>query len=343
MTEPDGASAPERTGGGLRRPPRRATLLSRTADDIFWLARSMERADFLARIIQATERLAALPATYNAEGSEWVSALESSGAVEAYHAKFDTVTPDQVVNFIAFDVDNPSSIRNCIEAARRNARGVRTALTAEMWDTMNGAWLELRRFEGTRFPAGEAGREEFARFLDFVKQTALAFDGSVYRTMLRDPSYWFFRLGTSIERADNTARILDVKYHVLLPETEAVGGSLDYFQWTAVLRAVSALTAYNWVYRESIKPWLVADLLILRSEMPRSLLYCYENVVRCLESLGRTYGRQGPAQALGRRMIRTLETASIEQIFQDGLHEFVTGFIDDNNTLARTIAEQFLR
>ncbi len=325
------------------RPRRNATLLSRTADSIFWLTRYMERADFLARTIEAAQRLATLPSAYNAEGSEWVSALESSGAAAAYRAKFATVEADQVADFLIFDDDNPSSIRNCIEAARSNGRAVRTALTAEMWDAMNGAWLELKRFEGARPASNDGAREQVTRFLEFVKHTVLVFDGAVYRTMLRDPSYWFSRLGVFIERADNTARILDVKYHVLLPDTEAVGGSLDYFQWTAVLRAVSALTAYHWVYREGIKPWLVADLLILRSEMPRSLLSCADNIVRCLDSLGRTYGREGDAQVQGRRMLATLQGASIKQIFQDGLHEFVTGFIDANNELGETISAQFLR
>ena len=128
--------------------------------------------------------------------------------------------------------------------------------------------------------------EEIARFREWVKQVSLAFDGSAYRTMLRNDAYWFSRLGVYLERADNTARILDVKYHVLLPETEQVGGSLDYFQWSTILREVSALTAYHWVYRESVKPWLVADLLILNAQMPRSLASCYENIVRLLDDLG---------------------------------------------------------
>ena len=206
-------------------------------------------------------------------------------------------------------------MRNCIENARTNGRAVRTALTAEMWDAINGAWLELKRFEGQRPSFDGNRREEITNFIDFVKQTSLAFDGAVYRTMLRDPSYWFSRLGRSIERADNTARILDVKYHVLLPDSEAVGGSLDYFQWTAILRAVSAINSYHWVYREGIKPWLVADLLILRTEMPLSLLASYDNINRSLDSLGKAYGRQGMAQRHARRIQAQLENSSIQEIF----------------------------
>ena len=140
----------------------------------------------------------------------------------------------------------------------------------EMWDAINGTWLELKRYGN-----GPTSREEFSRFLRWVQESSLRFDGSAYRTMLRNDAYWFSRLGVYIERADNTARILDVKYHLLLPDNERVGGPLDYFQWAAILRSVSALTSYHWVYRESLKPWLVADLLILKEEMPRSLASCY--------------------------------------------------------------------
>ena len=170
---------------------------------------------------------------------------------------------------------------------------------------------------------GRLDREELIRFLEFVKMTSSLYDGYAYRTMLRNDAYYFSRLGVYIERADNTARVLDVKYHVLLPEQEAVGGSVDYFQWTAILRSVSAYTAYHWVYRESIKPWNVADLLILRPEMPRSLLSCYDNIVRFLDAIGNQYGRHGAAQRHARNVKRRLENASIKEIFQTGLHEFV--------------------
>ena len=151
---------------------------------------------------------------------------------------------------------------------------MRTALTTEMWDAINGTWLELQKFG-----AGPASREQFAQFLRWVQESSLRFDGSAYRTMLRNDAYWFSRLGVFMERADNTARILDVKYHLLLPAQEHVGGPLDYFQWAAILRSVSALTAYHWVYRESLKPWLIADLLILNKQMPRSLASCYAHLV----------------------------------------------------------------
>ena len=256
---------------------------------------------------------------------------------DAFRQQSDALNEEPVRHFLAFTPHNPSSIRSCIETARDNARAVRTALTRQMWETINGAWLELRRFDNA-----DMTREEFTGFLDWVKSVSLTFDGSAYRTMLRKDAYWFTRLGTAIERADNTARILDVKYQLLLPATERVGGSLDYFQWTTILREVSAMTAYHWVYRDSVKPWLVADLLILNAQMPRSLANCYEVLMRHLDLIADAYGRRGPSQRLAGNIRAKLANARIEEIFGNGLHEFVTEFIDENNRLGSAIHEQYL-
>ena len=311
-------------------------MLSRTADNLFWLSRYAERADFVARILDAATRLSALPSSYGGERNEWEGAVAAAGDLAEFKRLYGAVNEDTVRDFLAFSPNNPSSIKRSIEAARENARSVRTALTAEMWDAINGAWLELGRFDNSM------GREEFARFLDWVKGVSLAFDGSAYRTMLRNDAYWFTRLGLAIERADNTARILDVKYHVLLPKTEQVGGSLDYFQWTTILREVSALTAYHWVYRESIKPRLVADLLILNRQMPRSLANCYELLVRHLDLVAEAYGRRGQSQRLASTMQARLSSTRIESVFSSGLHEFITDFIAENNDVGSAIVEQYL-
>ncbi len=314
-------------------------MLSSTADNLYWLARYMERADFLARAIEASRRLASLPRTYGEAESEWASVLLSSGAAEAFEKTGLPASEANIIEFLTFSRDNPGSIRNCIESARTNARAVRTALTVEMWEAINGAYLELKSLEARR---GAYSTDDLGRFLEFVKQTSLTYDGGAYRTMLRNDAYWFSRVGLFVERADNTARLLDVKYHVLLPEKEVVGGSLDYFQWAAILRAVSAHTAYHWVYRTSMKPWLVADLLILRPEMPRSLISCYESIVRNLDHLARAHGRQGAAQRQARNVYGKLETLTMESVFQGGLHEFVQGFINENNKLGAMISEQYL-
>src|ERR1700730_4993648 len=317
-------------------------MLSRTADSLFWLARYVERADFLARIIKAAQRLATLLVSYSGTGTEWESALESSGAAQGFRATGGTPQEAGVVDYLTFAPDNPSSIRNCLKFARVNARAVRTALTAEMWDAINGAWIELGRFEANSNGSSRYDREELSRFFELVQKTSLDYDGSVDRTMLRNDAYWFSRLGIYIERADNTARILDVKYHVLLPENEAVGGTLDYFQWTAILRAVSSLTAYHWVYRESVKPWLIADLLILKKEMPRSLIACYDNIVHFLDAIGNAYGHAGPSQRQAHEVMARLANATTKEIFKNGLHKFITAFVEDNDRLGQTINGQYL-
>ena len=311
-------------------------MLSRTADSLYWVARYIERADFIARTLDATVRLTALPQAYLGESNEWESAVASSCDLDLFNSLYDTANEETVRDFLAFNPQNPSSIHNCLLTARENARSVRTALTIEMWEALNGAWLELRNFD-TRM-----GREEFTRFLDWVKKVVLAFDGSAYRTMLRNDAFWFTRLGSAIERADNTARILDVKYHLLLPESEWVGGSLDYYQWTTILREVSAVTAYHWVYRESVKPWLIADLLILNRQMPRSLANCYEILVRHLDLIADAYGRRGPSQRMASATLDRLSSERIENVFGGGLHEYVEEFIGTNNALGAAIADQYL-
>jgi uncharacterized alpha-E superfamily protein len=312
-------------------------MLSRTADNLYRASRYVERAEFIARILDATARLATLPVAYGGAGNEWHSALLTAGADEAFFKHYGTPNERNVMEFLAFSPDNPSSIRSCFEIARTNARSVRTALTGEMWEAINQSYLELRRYDPKAMT-----REEFARFLDWVKSASLAFDGSAYRTMLRNDGYWFSRLGVYLERADNTARILDVKYHVLLPDSEQVGGSLDYFQWSTVLREVSALTAYHWVYRQSLKPLLVADLLILNRQMPKSLASAYENIVVFLDNLARAYGRQGASQRLARGILTRLENTNIDSVFTTGLHEFIEDFITDNNRLGSAVMEQYL-
>ena len=289
-------------------------MLSRTADNLYWLARYVERAEYLARILEVTQRLTTLPLAYVGSSNEWESAVATAGCAHAFAAAYPEANEETVTDFLCFSTANPSSIRNCFEIARTNARAVRTALTVEMWDAINGTWLELKRFGN-----GPTSREEFMRFLRWVQETSLRFDGSAYRTMLRNDAYWFSRLGVYMERADNTARILDVKYHMLLPANERVGGPLDYFQWSAILRSVSALTAYHWVYRESVKPWLIADLLILRrrdAALARELLR--EPGATPRPDRPRLWP-SGAGRSARRAPLRArLENSRMEEIFQQG-------------------------
>jgi uncharacterized alpha-E superfamily protein len=313
-------------------------LLSRVAADLYWLARYVERAENTARILDVASRLSALPSNYGGATNEWESAMLATGGAGLFAAHYPEPSRRNVIHFLAFAPENPSSILCSLDVARRSARSVRTAITGEMWDAINSGWLDLRRYQNEAMSP-----RQLAEFLASVKEACLRFDGSAYRTMLRTDAHAFFRLGTFVERGDATARILDVKYHVLLPEGVTVGGGLDYFQWASILRAASALTAYQWVFREALRPWRVAELLTVRKELPRSIANCAENVQWFLDQLANDYGRQGPAQRAARAYHARLANASVDAIYREGLHEFLQGVVAENAALSEAIEAQYLR
>lgn len=313
-------------------------MLARTADNLFWLSRYVERAESLARILDVALRLSTLPSAYAGTSNEWESAIDIAACREGFLAAHSEANAANVTQYIIAGPTNPCSIRSCIETARANARAVRTALTSEVWEILNDAWNTMQRMDFTTLSG-----QDLMRFLAFVKEVSLRFDGTAYRTMLRTDHYWFQRLGMYIERGDNTARLLDVKYHVLLPDAEPVGGGLDYFQWSSLLRALSAQNSYHLIYREGIKPWLVADFLILKMEQPRSLISSYENLNRVLDLLAERYGRQGASQRHARKTFAELQNMDGQSLFQTGLHEFLARFIEENTTLGLAISEQYLQ
>jgi len=313
-------------------------VLSRTADGLFWLARYMERAECVARILIAGHRMASLTRSTGSSGNEWESTLVATGCSRAYRLKYDALEPARVIDFLVRDPDNPSSVLSCLETARRNARAARTALTVDMWESLNDTWLQLRSLVS----ASERD-DRLIEFLEWVKQRSLLFSGAYASTMLRNDAFYFTELGTYLERADNTARMLDVKYHVLLPREDRVGGVLDYSHWESILRAASALRAYHWVYHERLAPWMIADLLILRPEMPRSLRACYAQITRYLELLAADHGgKRGECHRRAGEIEARLRYGKIESIFQTGLHEFLTAMIDDTTVLGGDIAEFYL-
>jgi uncharacterized alpha-E superfamily protein len=320
-------------------------MLSRTADNLFWLARYMERADNIARLLQVAERMSNIgPGGSGAHlpdgvaGSEWRSAIIAAGCEDAYFEKYDEATAEQVADYLVRDRDNPSSILSCMETARHNARSVRTALTADMWEAVNSTWLQLREL-----PMDARSPEQLARLIDWTRERTELFHGAYANTMLRTEAFQFTRLGHFLERADNTARILDVKYHVLLPTTDSVGGVLDYYQWTALLRVVSALRAYHVVYPGRIVPWNVAELMILRKELPRSLLFCYEQMESALNLIALEYGEAtDEVHRQAGALHAELRYARMADIFQTGLHEFLTEVIERTAKLGAEIARKYL-
>jgi uncharacterized alpha-E superfamily protein len=308
-------------------------MLSRVAASLYWLGRYMERAEFTARLVEATVRLDHMSARPAGTGA-WGSAL----AVVMGDARFaetgQPITQKTVSQFLTLDPTNPGSIRSCIDAARDNGRAVRTALTREAWETVNTSWLSLKKRSKTW------SLESTLALAESVTAQARGFEGALHR-MLRSEAYWFIRLGMAVERGDNSARLVDVKYHLLLPEGEPVGGVIDRDQWTTILHTVSAVTAFRWLYKGGLTPSAVADLLILRAEMPRSLIASAEEVERYLTALGRLTGLQGEADRIARRRHIDLGRHDISQIIINGLHEFLTGYIANNAQLDRAIAKQF--
>jgi len=308
-------------------------MLSRTASNLYWIGRYVERAEFTARLLEATIRLDSLSARPAGMGA-WTSALAVASASSGFKATGENISPMNVSRYLALDERNPSSIRSCIQGARMNARSARVAITREAWETINRAWINLKG------RASPGGTQTTLNLADQIKAEARGFEGAINR-MLHSESYWFVKLGAVIERADNTARLLDVKYHLLLPKGERVGGLIDRDQWLTLLQVVSARTAYHMLYPSGLKPWLVAEMLVLRRQMPRSLMATVDEAGQMLSAIAGAIGKQGPADRLARKREAALERLDIDTIFQNGLHQFLIGFISENNALDAAISQQY--
>ncbi len=311
-------------------------MLGRTANDLFWLSRYLERAENMARLLEVGYRIALLPHEAEADNEEWRSTLQSAGCEAGFLAKHEQLTTRAVIDYLLFDSGNPSSIRTCISTARRNARAQRTAITREMWQSLNGAWIDFQAIN-----PDDITSDRLPTLLDWVKQRSAAYRGALLNTILRNDTYYFSQIGTFLERADNTARILDVKYYVLLPSYAMIGSSVDTMQWASILRSVSAHRSYRWVYKDSYKPWKVADYLILKPEMPRSLRACYGEICDAVTGLKHTYGQTDHCLPVALETLAILENSDIDTIFQSGLHEFLNDFIARNNRLGADIAAAY--
>ena len=311
-------------------------MLGRTANDLFWLSRYIERAESMARMLEVGYWFSLIPREDEGYHEEWRSTLVSAGCDEGYNNKYDRVTLEHAVNFILFDDDNPSSVRNCIGSARRNARAQRTAITTEMWENLNQSWIEFNQFEPRRTTINS-----LPKLLTWIKRCSALYRGSLLNTILRNDSFHFSQIGTFIERANNTSRILDVKYYLLLPQSEIVGGSVDNYQWAAILRSVSAHRSYRWVYKESYQPWNIAEYLILNDEMPRSLRSCYEAITNHVQGLNDLYAQETESLKVSEDIRTSLANTSVTKVFQSGLHEFLVNFSNKNAVLSNQIASDF--
>ena len=309
-------------------------LLGRVANGLYWMNRYIERAENMARLVDAGLRMA-LTRTSNAE-EEWKSVLLSAGVENAYAQRYSGYTSSTVADFLIRDIDNPSSSMSSIETARFNARMVRTALTRETWESINEAWMALKRML-----ADPIDERDLPKVLDEIKRATALIRGSLYGTQLRNEIFDFAQIGTYVERADNTARILDVKYYVLLPSISWVGSTLDNYQWESILRSVAAHRSYRWVYDAEYRPTNIADYLILNGRMPRSLTFCYRFLAEHLRFRQEDYGLRLPCHQTVEETLAKLRVGSIKQIFDGGLHEFLTDFIRDNYRLGDEVSKDY--
>jgi uncharacterized alpha-E superfamily protein len=314
-------------------------MLSRTADHLYWMSRYTERAENTARMLNVNYETSLLPQSADMAQGGWQGLLSISELLPSYTALYGEVTAEGVMEFMVKDANNPSSIISCLRAARENARAVRGTLTTEVWETQNQTWLSVNKMLKT----GELERDP-GQFFEWVKFRSHLSRGVTVGTMLMDESLHFMRLGTFLERADNTARLVDVKFQAarsdFLGNANQKDQEYDFYHWSAILRSVSGFEVYRKVYRDVIKPERVAELLILRPDMPRSLHACLNEVVGNLHLLASDGASDTQRQA--GKLHAELRYSRIEEILATGLHAFLTRFLDQVNDIGSRISRDFL-
>jgi uncharacterized alpha-E superfamily protein len=310
-------------------------MLSRTADHLFWLSRYIERAENTARMLDIAYQTSLQPQSAEESEQSWRSLVSISELNALYSTKYPRIDSRSVMHFMVADENNLSSIFNCLRAARENARAVRGSLTTEVWETMNQTWLEFRRL----LREGLLTRDPSALF-EWVKYRSHLSRGVTVGTMLQDEAFHFIRIGSFLERADNTARLLDVKFYRQEEISDERDDARDFYYWSAVLRSVSGFEIYRKVYSNVIQPEKVAELLILRQDMPRSMSHC---VTRMLANLKRVANPQS-GETLRRvgRLEAELAFARIDEIQAGGLHPFLDGFLAEVADLGASISRDFL-
>ncbi|MGB3409480.1 MAG: alpha-E domain-containing protein [Jannaschia sp.] len=309
-------------------------MLGKTAGGLYWMFRYLERTENLARLIETGQRMALTrPDT---DDSEWASTLLTAGVRGGYDLHHEEITGEAVIDFLLRSGDNPSSVKSCVEAARMNARTVRTALTREVWEAVNECWITL----GDAL-SRKVSTRDLPRVLATIRARSAFVRGALHGTMLRNDIYDFARLGTFIERADATARLLDVKYFVLLPSVGSVGSRLDNAQWEMMLHALSAEGAFRMVHGNTRGAAAIAEFLILDGRMPRSLAFCYKKIGDNLGYLHHDYGVRLPCHDLAEETCERLERFTIEEIFDEGLHQFLQDSLDRTRRLGQQIETDY--
>jgi uncharacterized alpha-E superfamily protein len=308
-------------------------MLSSTAKNLYWMGRYLQRAKTTARLIEATQRMA-----LQSRGKEAESVVAIFGMDDEFRqTQSQGGRLSDLIDFLAFDENNPSSIVSSIGSARRNAREERNNITVDVWESLNGLWLEL-----TAKLRGDRAALDRGALIESVKKQAVMIFGAAQVTLLRDEAYNFFQIGSFLERGDNTARILDVKFHRLLPDGNPHTEEMDYFAWSEVLACIGAVRTYRRIYRSSLDPKKIADLMMLRRDVPRSVHHCLWMVDLAMNELADAYGTRGEADRLAGELHARVRYARIDQIFEIGLRTFLGDLRADVATLSDEIGRQFL-
>ncbi len=305
-------------------------MLGKTANGLFWMFRYLERAETTARLIETGQRIALT--RLGSTDEEWRSVLQTAAVDAGYNANYETVTKEAAIDWMLRATDNPSSVRNSVAAARHNARMVRTALTHEVWEATNGGYMLI-----DELLARKVSERDLPRVLGAIRSRTALVRGATHGTMLRNEIYDFCRIGTFLERADNTARILDVKYYVLLPSVMAVGSEVDNVQWETILRSVSARGGFRMSYGSTTDPRDIAQFLILDRRMPRSLAFCARKLRDNLGYLAADYRTRPRAFAMADHLERHYLSFDIDAVFEYGLHEFIQKTLSLLDDLSRQI------
>jgi len=322
-------------------PRRKQPMLSRVANSLYWLGRYFERAENAARLLDVNLQLLLDFEKLDDQTlkEHWLPILRSAGDEALFFQLFPSPDSQSVTEFLTFSPANPNSILSCFFAARENARMIRDQVSLEMWETINDLFLFLKSADARTVWENSAG-EFYAR----IRHTAHLFQGLVESSFSRDEGYDFIQLGRYIERADKTIRILDLKYHILLPAGTEVGGAVDAAQWRAVLRSASALEAYRRFYVSEILPWKVAEFLLFSESFPRSVRHCIGQMDFYLRRISGTPVGQhrNEAERLCGRLHSELSYTSVEEVFKKGLHEFLTGILPVLDEVSSIIYDTFM-
>ncbi len=313
-------------------------MLSKTAENLFWSARYIERADSLARLLEVGYRISLIPNTEKGYNNEWESILETSGMKDEYLKRFQKISKEKIISFLLFDLENNSSVLNCITFARENIRMVRTAVTLEVWNAVNSSFHDIDK----NLKNKKNILKELPGIIEWIKKQVNLIRGTILNTQLINDGYDFLILGTFFERADFTARIINVKYFILLPSINYVGGEIDNFQWSLMLRSISSFRAFKWAYGgEDITYIKIIDFLILNMTCPRSLIFSVEKIHHHLNRLTKFYKQNSISKTKIEVIYKNLKNHNAKKISDIGLHQFLKSFMEEINFIYKKFEQKY--